>query len=634
MPAMDYYDDHPEYFSILSNRKRTWEFGQYCLANPEVAKIMAQKTIEWMDREPEASIFSVSQNDWHVACDCPPCRKIDEAEESHAATLIYFVNAVAERTEKVHPEKRIGTLAYTYTEVPPLKARPRHNVIIRFAQIRGCDGHPLTNCAQNVKYRNYIRDWGTMADKVYIWDYVTNYAHYVQPHPILYSIYKDIQFFHEVGIDGVYPEANYQSEGAGFEDLQAWVEAKILWDPTLDLDELIADFMHGFYGPAAEPMSKYYYLLQNKTLDEWIHYRLYSPPTFGLFTPEVIEETDKLFAEAEELSKNDAKAAYRVAEAKLGMRYVKLSLPVRHVVEGDWLKVASNAPEYANLNELEKFMEAVDKHEITYLSEGRGKLARYDIMRANVTDHRIITLENPDIKIKVIPSLGGRIFKILHKKTGKNVLAMGSPDGYGYPASGGYQESPLNAEICDYILEEGPSGTKIIMDAYVRYRAMTNAFHYTREISIPSRGAKIDITSTMEALREVSRPMSIRPNPSFTIGPAWKVKAGWADINGLFDLQPLPEPNTPSGFVQDIRIQKEFWSNTLKTGTWAIYNSADKLGIINKFNLDEMDVSTLGANNENQTVTMSLRTKQKPMKEGDIISLHHSYEIVEEIRTQ
>jgi len=70
-------------------------------------------------------------------------------------------------------------------------------------------------------------------------------------------------------------------------------------------------------------MKEYYYLLQNKTLTDWIHYRLYSPPTFGLFTPEVIKQADALFDEAMELAKNDVKAAYRIEEAQLGMRYVK-----------------------------------------------------------------------------------------------------------------------------------------------------------------------------------------------------------------------------------------------------------------------------------------------------------------------
>lgn len=141
MPAQDFYDNHPEYFSVLGNRKRTWEFGQFCLSNPEVAKVMAVKTIEWMKRAPEGTIYDVSQNDWHEACSCPVCKKTDDAEGSNAASLIYFVNRVAERTEKVYPEKRIGTLAYTFTQIPPLKARPRKNVVVRFAQIRGCDGH-------------------------------------------------------------------------------------------------------------------------------------------------------------------------------------------------------------------------------------------------------------------------------------------------------------------------------------------------------------------------------------------------------------------------------------------------------------------------------------------------------------
>ncbi len=631
MPPDRYYDDHPEYFSILSNRKRTWEFGQYCLTNPEVAKLMAREAIEWMKREPEGTIYSVSQNDWHVACTCPECVQVDEPEGSHAASLIYFVNEVARITEKTFPDKRIGTLAYTYTEIPPTKAQPRDNVVIRFAQIRGCDGHPLNQCEQNVKYRDYIREWGERGGTVYIWDYVTNYAHYVQPHPILWSIHQDILFFKEVGIDGVYLESNYQSEGAGFEDLQAWVESKLLWNPDQDLDALISDFMHGFYGPAAEPMKEYYYLLQDKTLNDWIHYRLYSPPTFGLFTPEVIRKADALFDEAMELAKNDVKAAYRVAEAQLGMRYVKLSLPYKHVVEGDWFKLCKDAPSYANLNELENFMETCDKHEIVHLSEGRGMNARYDLMRANVTDHRIITIENPDIAVQVIPSLGGRIFKMIHKKSGRDVLQPGNPETYGYPADGGYQESPAGIEIFDYELKESASGKTIVLDALLRNRSVENAFRYTREISIPASGAKVEINSTIEALgggfgrgSRTGSPVSIRPSPGFTLGPTWQTKLAWADESGRFTFQELPEPN------EDERRSQEFWMKNVPGNKWALYNAESGLGIINTFNIQELDVATVSVSGVN-SVSMNLRTIQKPLREGDTISLHHSYEIVESL---
>jgi len=179
-----------------------------------------------------------------------------------------------------------------------------------------------------------------------------------------------------------------------------------------------------------------------------------------------------------------------------------LSLPYKHAVEGEWLKLCKDAPSYANLNELENFMETCDKHEIVHLSESRGMNARYDQMRANVTDHRILTIENPDVKVQIIPSLGGRISSIIHKKSGKDVLQPANPETYGYPADGGYQESPVAIEIFDYELKESASGKTIVLDAILRNRSVENAFRYIREISIPASGAKVEIASTIEALPE------------------------------------------------------------------------------------------------------------------------------------
>ena len=53
----------------------------------------------------------------------------------------------------------------------------------------------------------------------------------------------------------------YSCGGRG--DLFQWVNANLLWDPLLNTEDLVAEFIDAYYGPAAEPMRRYQQLRQD-----------------------------------------------------------------------------------------------------------------------------------------------------------------------------------------------------------------------------------------------------------------------------------------------------------------------------------------------------------------------------------
>src|SRR5439155_23480073 len=130
----------------------------------------------------EATIISVSQNDTFNNCQCQKCKAIDDAEGSPAATLLLFVNAVAEAIEKDSPQVRIDTLAYQYTRKPPKTIRPRHNVIVRLCSIECNFREPLDH-QSNAAFLADLTEWSKICQRLYIWDYVTDFSHYINPHP-------------------------------------------------------------------------------------------------------------------------------------------------------------------------------------------------------------------------------------------------------------------------------------------------------------------------------------------------------------------------------------------------------------------------------------------------------------------
>jgi hypothetical protein len=66
-----YGKTHPEYFSEVDGKrliKETNMGGQLCLTNPEVVKIATATVFEWIKTHPEASVYTVDQNDGEGYC--------------------------------------------------------------------------------------------------------------------------------------------------------------------------------------------------------------------------------------------------------------------------------------------------------------------------------------------------------------------------------------------------------------------------------------------------------------------------------------------------------------------------------------------------------------------------------------
>jgi hypothetical protein len=257
-PPAKYFGEHPEYFSLVKGR-RVEKGAQLCLTNPEVLKIVTAGVLERLRKDPGCKLVSVSQNDCYNPCECADCAAIDAREGSHAGSLIMFVNRVAEAVEKEFPNVWVETLAYQYTRTPPKTVRPRHNVVPRLCSIE-CDfSVPLDESAfaQNKKFVADIQGWSAMTDKLYIWDYVTDFRDYILPFPNIPSLRGNLRFFRDNRVVGVFEEGAFQSRHAEFAELKAWLLAKWLWNPELPGEPLLQDFLNGYYGAAAPFVREY-----------------------------------------------------------------------------------------------------------------------------------------------------------------------------------------------------------------------------------------------------------------------------------------------------------------------------------------------------------------------------------------
>ena len=323
-----HFATHPEYFSEI-NGVRTAEplYSQLCMTNDEVLEIVIRHVKGWLRENPEAKIVSVSQNDSFVGnsyCTCKNCQKIIDEEGSPAGPLLRFVNAVAEAIEEEFPDVYVDTLAYQYSLTPPKVTKARDNVVVRFCT-GACLAHPISECSQNAGIKQSVLGWKEVCPRLYIWDYTTNFAHYLCPTPNLNSLQGNAQFFHENDVIGVFEQGVYNTSGKDgeFGDLRAYLLAKLLWDPYADVDVLTSEFMAAYYGDAAPYIQEYLDYIH--ALFEHDHLRINLDPAsfYAYFRRDIVAHFDEQWAAAKEAVKDNPKLLEHVERAELQYRYVK-----------------------------------------------------------------------------------------------------------------------------------------------------------------------------------------------------------------------------------------------------------------------------------------------------------------------
>ncbi len=323
VPPEKHFAEHPEWFSFI-NGKRTTDHAQLCLTNPDLRRFVVERVKQWLRESPEARIVSVSQNDWHGACQCDRCKALDDAEGSQAGTMLDFVNHVADQIASEFPQVAVDTLAYQYTRKPPKTIKPRPNVIVRLCSIE-CNCREPLSAPANAKFGDDIRGWSRICNRLYVWDYTTDFAHYVQPHPNWYVLGPNVRFFAEHNVKGLFEQGAYQSFGSEFSEMRAWVLAQLLWNPKQDDQRLIDTFLNGYYGREAAFYIRGYLDLMHGASAGW-NLTCFSKTDTPFHGFQTLARAEQLWRRAEEAAADHPDLLARTQRGRMWLGYAWLNL--------------------------------------------------------------------------------------------------------------------------------------------------------------------------------------------------------------------------------------------------------------------------------------------------------------------
>ncbi len=323
LPPGEYMAAHPDWYAQVDGRPYA---NQLCLANDEMREELTKKALQWLAENPDAGMISISQNDDdgnpNHACHCPKCKAVYEEEGAISGAYVRFVNKVAEDIEKQYPNVLVETLAYQFTQTPPLHARPRKNVVIRLCLI-GADVTEPINSEANKRYRDDVASWSKIAPNLYIWNYNANFSNYMLPHPNIQHYADNLRFYVAHNTIGMFEQGDYYCSAGDFCRLRAWLDSHLMWDPSLDQKKLEQSFLKGYYGAAAPFLSEYLDLTVAAVMRPGVGIHV-NHDGDDFFTLDDLNQANQLFDKAEAAVASDPVLLGRVQRERLPLELVWL----------------------------------------------------------------------------------------------------------------------------------------------------------------------------------------------------------------------------------------------------------------------------------------------------------------------
>lgn len=377
VPPETYFELHPEYFSEI-NGKRVPD-AQLCLSNKEVFNIVLSELKDRIKKKPNAKFWPVDQNDTRGPCQCAECRDLEVRYGGHSGALISFVNSIATK----FPDKIITTLAYSYSQSAPKNILPGKNVLIFLCSYDCNRSRPIFTDVRSDIFRNDFRDWRKLTDNIMIWDYIVQFANLISPFPNFHVLKPNLEYFVSQNVNMVFEQGSGK-QFSEFNELRSYVIAKLLWNPNCNIENIIDDFIFGYYGEAGIYIKKYIATMHESLINSMGSLKIWSNPwraNKSYLTPALLKKYSDLFDKAESAVEKEPEFLNRVRRARLPLEFAILQIAKWNVTEelsyfenvNDQFVVKKEFQERLN-----NFVKLCRENGIEQLSEIRGYIDDYE----------------------------------------------------------------------------------------------------------------------------------------------------------------------------------------------------------------------------------------------------------------
>ena len=657
-----------EWLAMIDGERRITErhLQQFCLSNPDLQKAMTAAVLKWIESHPEPIYYPVHYGDTGHFCQCERCRAWYAEHGSLTDAVIWFNNQIAQEVAKRFPGKFVTTLAYWTTRKPPVKERPLPNHLIIFCAISECQARPWSHPI-NLQ-RNVISDLeGWMAAHplgakgIITFEYPMTYYYIGYPFPALYAFAQNLKYYKQIGIRGVYI--------CGLTDghlvhLYSYVMPRLMWNPDADMKRMIDEFCRAWYGKAWRPLRDYVHRLHQSAIESQSEGVMDCHAGPGqrffreLFTREWLDkQIYPLFAGAEKLEDSEL-IKRRIWREKWGVLFTDLFVNVqrgRDIVpdgsERGYTRQMPSVEDYVRIAELLRLTRAIGREwmveprlrysltaitgfeptrprwwecpqVLRLMNDPRGVYENEQrAMSDEAVQQYIVRLESPHLIADVVPSLGGRIWRLYHKGLKEDLfwratlqwhLLQNGHQAEHYLNFGGYEEYVGESFASPGWREQYTCTVSADRRSATLVANLPNGLQITRIVTLSPDEPAVEIET-----RLTNRSSQTVPNVVLRTHPQFRLSAG-------SDALKLVVRTTDGGWRElPMRSETFLKEAELPAGEWGVLVPAEKVVILNAFAPVQIRQCYLYAYTD--FYNLELFSHPKTLAPGEAMTFKHRY---------
>jgi hypothetical protein len=242
------FDRHPEYYPLINGERRATKEAKLCISNEQLRKLIVEYELEQFRKNPDLDSVSLEPGDSGGWCECDNCNALG----SISNRVVLLANDVAAAVSGKYPGKLVGMLAYyTHSAPPTIRVHPNLVVSVATAYIQ-----------KGFTVEELFAGWAKQGATLGVYDYFSVNA-WGRSQPArsraakLEYLATTIPRYHASGARFMSAETggSWGPDGLGF-----YVASRLLWDvlEAKDVSAIVDDFLKRAFGPAEEPMRRFY----------------------------------------------------------------------------------------------------------------------------------------------------------------------------------------------------------------------------------------------------------------------------------------------------------------------------------------------------------------------------------------
>ena len=293
IPYETYHSAHPKFFSGNGNQLCYTAHGDPAELE-EMIKICAEKAEQSLRyytpaAHPSMNVIHLGVEDERTNCSCSSCAAVAAAHNgSNAAAIMIFLNAMGEKVvswmnEEANAQYKRNDLTFSFfvyqnTLTPPFTVngdgsitvaddlKPSSGVKIRpYAAFSDLTYFKPISDSVNKDELEKVEAWSKFVENGWSWSYGCFFRDYFCFYD-LYPFYADYYAeLYECGYEYAFAQFHSEQRGAdtGFYTLASYLNSKLMWNSSLNMDELIKNYFEAMYGAAATKMYEFYGACRN-----------------------------------------------------------------------------------------------------------------------------------------------------------------------------------------------------------------------------------------------------------------------------------------------------------------------------------------------------------------------------------